>query len=76
MMDGDVEDDGKRVQKSAGMHIVSPGDVISADAGYLRGHGTFVEDGELLASIAGLSLLSQSGMCSPGLSPVPPGCQI
>eukprot|EP00744_Colponema_vietnamica_P005096 GILI01007499.1.p1 GENE.GILI01007499.1~~GILI01007499.1.p1 ORF type:complete len:320 (-),score=69.57 GILI01007499.1:234-1151(-) len=33
---------------------VGPGDVISTDAGYMRGHGTYEEDGKLIASVAGV----------------------
>ncbi|KXJ29635.1 exosome complex component RRP4 [Exaiptasia diaphana] len=35
-------------------HIVSPGDVISEDLGYMRGHGTFVQDDKLIASVSGI----------------------
>jgi len=37
-----------------GMHIVSPGDIITEDTGFMRGHGTFVDGGKLLASVAGV----------------------
>ena len=36
------------------MKIVSPGDVITEEEGYMRGHGTFIHDGKLLASVAGV----------------------
>ncbi|KAF0682881.1 Aste57867_25016 [Aphanomyces stellatus] len=34
--------------------VVTPGQVITSEPGFLRGHGTYVEDGELLASVAGI----------------------
>lgn len=35
-------------------HIVSPGDVITEDTGYMRGHGTYVDGDKLIASVAGV----------------------
>ncbi|XP_048587071.1 exosome complex component RRP4 [Nematostella vectensis] len=35
-------------------HIVTPGDVITEDTGYMRGHGTYVQDEKLIASVAGV----------------------
>lgn len=34
-------------------NIVTPGDVITADTGFMRGHGTYLEDDCLHASVAG-----------------------
>lgn len=34
--------------------VVTPGQVIASDAGFLRGHGTYVENGTLVASVAGI----------------------
>ena len=34
--------------------LVSPGDVITRDAGFMRGHGTYMADEILYASVAGL----------------------
>ncbi|RHY61506.1 hypothetical protein DYB38_003335 [Aphanomyces astaci] len=34
--------------------VVTPGQVITSEPGFLRGHGTYVEAGELLASVAGI----------------------
>ena len=31
----------------------SPGDVITKDAGFMRGHGTYMKNGTLYASVAG-----------------------
>eukprot|EP00041_Stephanoeca_diplocostata_P007898 m.113473 g.113473 ORF g.113473 m.113473 type:complete len:286 (-) comp17085_c0_seq3:173-1030(-) len=36
------------------MHIVVPGDVITTDTGFMRGHGTFTVGDELVASVAGV----------------------
>eukprot|EP00742_Colponemidia_sp_Colp-10_P003578 GILJ01003810.1.p1 GENE.GILJ01003810.1~~GILJ01003810.1.p1 ORF type:complete len:315 (-),score=39.81 GILJ01003810.1:59-958(-) len=33
---------------------VAPGDIITSDIGYMRGHGTYEENGKLLASVAGI----------------------
>ncbi|KAM4665076.1 exosome complex component RRP4 [Discoglossus pictus] len=35
-------------------HLVSPGDTITTDTGFMRGHGTYMEDEKLLASVAGV----------------------
>lgn len=48
---------GKRIPASAGSeprHIVSPGDVITEDTGYMRGHGTYADGDKLIASVAGI----------------------
>uniref|UniRef100_A0A8D0KSZ4 Exosome component 2 n=1 Tax=Strix occidentalis caurina TaxID=311401 RepID=A0A8D0KSZ4_STROC len=34
-------------------HLVAPGDTITTDTGYMRGHGTYVEEEKLIASVAG-----------------------
>ena len=34
--------------------MVSPGDVITRDQGYMRGHGTYIDQDVLWASIAGI----------------------
>lgn len=34
-------------------NLVSPGDVITSDTGYMRGHGTYLMDDEIRASVAG-----------------------
>ncbi|XP_041098619.1 exosome complex component RRP4 [Polyodon spathula] len=34
-------------------HLVAPGDVITTDTGFMRGHGTYTEDEKLMASVAG-----------------------
>ncbi|XP_069121520.1 exosome complex component RRP4-like [Argopecten irradians] len=35
-------------------NLVTPGDVITADTGFMRGHGTYMEDEKLYASVAGV----------------------
>jgi exosome complex component RRP4 len=35
-------------------NLMTPGDVITSDTGFMRGHGTFLEDSELRASVAGV----------------------
>ncbi|NWH97080.1 EXOS2 protein, partial [Tichodroma muraria] len=35
-------------------HLVAPGDTITTDTGYMRGHGTYMEDDKLIASVAGV----------------------
>ena len=51
-----VERPRRRVVDASGLSafIVTPGDVITAEAGFMRGHGTFVEDGELIACVPGV----------------------
>ncbi|CAH2316017.1 exosome complex component RRP4 [Pelobates cultripes] len=48
----------KRVTESVQLdntrHLVSPGDTITTDTGFMRGHGTYMEDEKLLASVAGV----------------------
>ncbi|PIK57292.1 putative exosome complex component RRP4 [Apostichopus japonicus] len=34
--------------------LVTPGDTITSDSDYMRGHGTYFEDTKLLASVAGV----------------------
>ncbi|POI28681.1 hypothetical protein CIB84_007569 [Bambusicola thoracicus] len=34
-------------------HLVVPGDTITTDTGYMRGHGTYVDEEKLVASVAG-----------------------
>lgn len=33
--------------------LVAPGDVITTDAGFMRGHGTYLDNEQLLSSVAG-----------------------
>ena len=35
-------------------HLVSPGDVITRDQGYMRGHCTYLDQDVLFASVAGV----------------------
>ncbi|XP_013780217.1 exosome complex component RRP4-like [Limulus polyphemus] len=35
-------------------HLVTPGDIITSDTGFMRGHGTYVEEENLVASVAGI----------------------
>jgi len=35
-------------------NLMTPGDTITTDTGFMRGHGTFLEDAELRASVAGV----------------------
>ena len=66
-----LEDGKRRVSQ-----VVTPGDVITADAGYMRGHGTFQLGDELIASVAGVvhQVLSsaQSRFSVPMLTAVSP----
>ncbi|XP_069603628.1 exosome complex component RRP4 [Ranitomeya imitator] len=48
----------RRVNEALGAerswHLVSPGDTITTDTGFMRGHGTYMEEDKLLASVAGV----------------------
>ncbi|KAL6058318.1 Exosome complex component rrp4 [Balamuthia mandrillaris] len=48
----------KRARKSSGslarVNNVIPGEAITSQGGFLRGHGTYVEDGELIATVSGV----------------------
>jgi len=45
----------KRVDnESEPEHLVAPGDVITRDTGFMRGHGTYMADDVLYASVAGV----------------------
>ncbi|KAI8497781.1 Exosome complex component RRP4 [Branchiostoma belcheri] len=44
----------KTAVPDAPKHLVTPGDVITADTGYMRGHGTYMDDDKLKASLAGV----------------------
>ena len=35
-------------------HLVSPGDVITRDQGYMHGHGTYMEQDVFFATVAGV----------------------
>ncbi|XP_065068427.1 exosome complex component RRP4-like [Rhopilema esculentum] len=35
-------------------HFVTPGDIITEDAGFMRGHGTYLNENKLFASVAGV----------------------
>lgn len=50
----DQEDDDGEDEKQEVSHFVSPGDVITRDVGYMRGHGTYMKDEVLYSSVAGL----------------------
>ncbi|XP_050176193.1 exosome complex component RRP4 [Myiozetetes cayanensis] len=45
---------GASAPRGAEKHLVAPGDTITTDTGYMRGHGTYVEDDKLIASVAGV----------------------
>ncbi|KAJ8039470.1 Exosome complex component RRP4 [Holothuria leucospilota] len=34
--------------------LVIPGDIITSDSDYMRGHGTYLDDNKLLATVAGV----------------------
>jgi hypothetical protein len=36
------------------MELVTPGQTITSEPGFLRGHGTYVLNGSLIASVAGV----------------------
>eukprot|EP00058_Branchiostoma_floridae_P002654 XP_002588142.1 hypothetical protein BRAFLDRAFT_118871 [Branchiostoma floridae] len=44
----------KSAVPDAPKHLVTPGDVITTDTGYMRGHGTYMDDDKLKASLAGV----------------------
>ncbi|CAK4647994.1 hypothetical protein LEN26_006124 [Aphanomyces euteiches] len=49
------EEDSKTMERLRSQYVVvTPGQVITSEPGFLRGHGTYVENGELLASVAGI----------------------
>ncbi|XP_023666814.1 exosome complex component RRP4 [Paramormyrops kingsleyae] len=41
------------VSESNEKHLVVPGDVITSDTGFMRGHGTYMDEEKLTASVAG-----------------------
>lgn len=45
---------GSQVSIRSKVHYVAPGDVITTDVGFMRGHGTYLYEGELIASVAGI----------------------
>jgi hypothetical protein len=38
----------------AALRVVTPGEVIAPDSGYLRGHGTYIQDGNIVSSVLGV----------------------
>ena len=53
-MDSTKAMDGITATGFASNHIVTPGELITSDSGFMRGHGTYSSDGSLYASIAGV----------------------
>lgn len=52
----DQDDDVQFIEEFEGLerHIVLPGDLVTGNTSYMRGHGTFLStDGELISSVAG-----------------------
>lgn len=51
-----MDDDVEFVEEFEGLerHVVLPGDLVTTNPGFMRGHGTFLSpDGELISSVAG-----------------------
>ncbi|KAI7824874.1 hypothetical protein BC939DRAFT_396424 [Gamsiella multidivaricata] len=40
--------------KDPTLHVVTPGEVITSDTAFMRGHGTYVEQEKVLSSVAGV----------------------
>lgn len=49
----DGDDEGQEAGAGAGDIIVTPGEVITDATGFLRGHGSYLSRGTLVASVAG-----------------------
>ncbi|KAI8590594.1 hypothetical protein BDZ88DRAFT_414169 [Geranomyces variabilis] len=49
--DNQMEIDG---EDSLEIHVVTPGEVVTRDSAFMRGHGTYTEDETLVASLAGV----------------------
>ncbi|KAF9178990.1 exosome non-catalytic core subunit rrp4 [Haplosporangium sp. Z 767] len=49
--DGDVEG---TALKDPTLHVVTPGEVITADTAFMRGHGTYILDEKVHSSVAGV----------------------
>mmetsp|Transcript_5021 Transcript_5021/g.10844 ORF Transcript_5021/g.10844 Transcript_5021/m.10844 type:complete len:308 (-) Transcript_5021:994-1917(-) len=43
----------RKCESLAGVNFVTPGEVVTDEAGVLRGHGTYLREGRLFASVAG-----------------------
>ncbi|KAG9319289.1 hypothetical protein KVV02_003012 [Mortierella alpina] len=51
----DVDDDQESPAfKDPTLHVVTPGEVITMDTGFMRGHGTYVEEDKVVSSVAGV----------------------
>lgn len=53
-MDEDHEDAGGSATKDPTIHVVTPGEIITTDTAYMRGHGTYVEQEKVISSLAGV----------------------
>ncbi|KAI8602918.1 exosome complex exonuclease rrp4 [Dissophora ornata] len=53
-LDGDNEDTTGSGMKDPKLHVVTPGEVITSDTAFMRGHGTYVEQEKVLSSVAGV----------------------
>ncbi|KAF9942257.1 exosome non-catalytic core subunit rrp4 [Modicella reniformis] len=53
-LDGDHNDTPRSAMNDPLIHVVTPGEVITADTAFMRGHGTYVEQEKVLSSVAGV----------------------
>ncbi|KAG0039919.1 exosome non-catalytic core subunit rrp4 [Podila clonocystis] len=57
--DMDIDDEFAQIQakvsmKDLAIHVVTPGEVITSDTAFMRGHGTYIEQEKVLSSLAGV----------------------
>lgn len=53
-MDVDATSSSNAERKAASAHVVIPGEIITEDPTSMRGHGTYLLDGKIVASVAGV----------------------
>ncbi|KAF9581608.1 exosome non-catalytic core subunit rrp4, partial [Lunasporangiospora selenospora] len=55
-IDSMIEGAAKSAEKknTGSAHVVTPGEVITSDSAFMRGHGTYVEQEKVLSSVAGV----------------------
>ncbi|KAF9408692.1 exosome non-catalytic core subunit rrp4 [Podila epigama] len=57
--DMDLDDEFEQIKakvsaKELSVHVVTPGEVITSDTAFMRGHGTYIENEKVLSSVAGV----------------------
>ncbi|KAG0301902.1 exosome non-catalytic core subunit rrp4 [Dissophora globulifera] len=53
-LDDGLEGAAESAMKDPTLHVVTPGELITSDTAFMRGHGTYIEQEKVLSSVAGV----------------------